>query len=133
FFDWYASEIRNTSTSQQNIYLRRSEFILALIAAHNGQGGIPGITRALTVYENCGNEISLLLGTQEGKSSEGSYWKNPRGVLGQYYISSIKQMGILVGQGQKDGLYIRTESEDKTQVSGKQLADAFIQNTIGTL
>src|SRR5690606_18251773 len=102
-------------------------------AAHNGQGGIPGITRALTVYENCGNEISLLLGTQEGKSSEGSYWKNPRGVLGQYYISSIKQMGILVGQGQKDGLYIRTESEDKTQVSGKQLADAFIQNTIGTL
>mgnify|MGYP003630886225 CR=1 FL=1 len=133
FFDWYASSIRNTSRTKQNNYLRRAEFLLALVAAHKGLGGVPGITKALSIYETSSDQINLQLGTQEGSSSEGSYWKNPRGVLGQYYISSIKQMGILGDQGQKDGLYIRTDFQHETKVSGKQLADAFTENTSDTL
>lgn len=133
FFDWYASTIRNTSRSKQNNYLRRAEFLLALIAAYKNLGGIPGITKALTIFEISDETIDLKLGTQEGALSEGSYWKNPRGVLGQYYISSIKQMGILGDQGDKEGLYIRTDFEHQTKVSGKQLADAFTQNTSESL
>lgn len=133
FFDWYASTIRNTSRSKQNSYLRRAEFLLALIAASKDLGGVPGITKALTIFESSNEIIDLKLGTQEGASSEGSYWKNPRGVLGQYYISSIKQMGILGDQGDKEGLYIRTDFDHQTKVSGKQLADAFTQNTSDSL
>ena len=129
FFDWYATTIRNTSRSKQNNYLRRAEFLLALIAAYKNLGGVPGITKALAIFESSDETINLKLGTQEGANSEGSYWKNPRGVLGQYYISSIKQMGILGDQGDKEGLYIRTDFDHQTKVSGKQLADAFSQNT----
>ncbi|WP_407264881.1 hypothetical protein R5N98_12520 [Tenacibaculum maritimum] len=133
FFDWYASYIRTTSRTKQNNYLRRAEFILALISAHKDQGGVPGITKALTIYEDSDELIDLTLGTQENNPSEGSYWKNPRGVLGQYYISSIKQMGILGDQGGKDGLYVRTDFKHDTKVSGKQLADAFAKNTSKTI
>ncbi|MET7029804.1 hypothetical protein [Sediminicola luteus] len=133
FFDWYSTTIRNTSRSKQNNYLRRAEFLLALIAAFRKQGGVPGITKALTIFESSDETIDLKAGTQEGSNSEGSYWKNPRGVLGQYYISSIKQMGILGDQGDKEGLYIRTDFDHQTKVSGKQLADAFIQNTSASL
>lgn len=133
FFDWYASSIRSTSRTIQNNYLRRAEFLLALIAAHKNQGGVPGITKAIAIYENADETIDLELGTKEGASSEGSYWKNPRGVLGQYYISSIKQIGILGDQGDKEGLYVRTDFDHQTKVSGKQLASAFIQNTSKTL
>ncbi len=133
FFDWYASNIRTTSRSKQNNYLRRAEFLLALVAAHKEQGGVPGITKALSIYETTNDRIDFTLGTQEGTASEGSYWKNPRGVLGQYYISSIKQMGILGDQGDKDGLYVRTDFEHETKVSGKQLADAFTKNISSTL
>jgi hypothetical protein len=133
FFDWYALSIRTTSRSKQNNYLRRAEFLLALIAAHKDQGGVPGITKALSIYETSNDRIDLKLGTQEDAASEGSYWKNPRGVLGQYYISSIKQMGVLGDQGDKDGLYVRTDFDHETKVSGKQLADAFNENISGTL
>lgn len=133
FFDWYASRIRTTSRSKQNNYLRRAEFLLALVAAHKNQGGVPGITKALSVYETSNERLDLSLGTQEDAASDGSYWKNPRGVLGQYYISSIKQMGILGDQGDKDGLYVRTDFEHVTKISGKQLADAFTKNISDTL
>jgi hypothetical protein len=133
FFDWYAATIRNTSSTEQNTYLRRSEFLLALIAAHKNHAGIPGITKALKIYEVANDSIDLKLGTQEDQASEGSYWKNPRGVLGQYYINSIKQMGILADQGDKNGLYIRTDFEHDSKVSGKQLAEAFKENTNKTI
>jgi hypothetical protein len=132
FFDWYASQVRTTSRSKQNSYLRRAEFLLSLVAAHKELSGVPGITKALSIYAESDENIDLTKGTLEGSKSEGSYWKNPRGVLGQYYISSIKQMGILGDQGDKEGLYVRTDFQHETKVSGKQLADAFGLNTSNT-
>ncbi len=132
FFDWYASQIRTTSRSKQNNYLRRAEFLLSLVAAHKELSGVPGITKALSIYSESDEIIDLTKGTQEGSKSEGSYWKNPRGVLGQYYISSIKQMGVLGDQGDKEGLYVRTDFQHETKVSGKQLADAFGLNISNT-
>ncbi|MDD7914113.1 hypothetical protein H9I45_00810 [Polaribacter haliotis] len=133
FFDWYATSIRNTSKKNQNKFLRRAEFLLALISAHKKQSGVPGISKALTIYELNNDVINLIEGTQEGKSSEGSYWKNPRGVLGQYYISSIKELGILRDQGNIEGLYIRTDFKHESKISGKLLADSFKKNTKNTL
>ncbi|WP_178989488.1 hypothetical protein [Winogradskyella schleiferi] len=132
FFDWYASQVRTTSRSKQNSYLRRAEFLLSLVAAHKELSGVPGITKALTIYAESDEIIDLTKGTQEGSKSEGSYWKNPRGVLGQYYISSIKQMGVLGDQGDKEGLYVRTDFQHETKISGKQLADAFGLNISNT-
>ncbi|QHI38655.1 hypothetical protein IMCC3317_40490 [Kordia antarctica] len=128
FFDWYASDIGNTSAKVQNTYLRRAEFLAALVAAHRNNGGVPGITKAKAIYEKSSDVIELVLGTQEGSTSEGSYWKNSRGILGQYYINSIKQLGILRDQGDNAGLYVRTHFEHDYKVSGKQLAEAFRNN-----
>lgn len=133
FFQWYAAYIGSTSVKKQSAYLRRAEFILALVAAHNQKGGVPGITKALHIYEISEEVIDLKKGTQEGGTSVGSYWNNSKGVLGQYYISSVKQLGLLADQGSVNGLYIRTDFEHENKVSGKQLADAFIENTSSKL
>lgn len=129
FFEWYADTIKIVSSKQQMKYLRRAEFLLALISSHKGQGGIPGITKANEVYHSSNGSIDLDAGTYEGQgSTEGSYWKNTRGVLGQYYISSIKQIGILNDQGDKDGVYVRTDFNNPEKVSGAELSKAFIEN-----
>ena len=129
FFEWYAETIQIISSKEQMKYLRRAEFLLALIAAHKGQGGIPGITKANEVYHSSNGNFDLDAGTYEGQgSTEGSYWKNSRGVLGQYYISSIKQIGIINDQGDKDGVYVRTDFNNPDKVSGADLSKAFKEN-----
>jgi hypothetical protein len=129
FFEWYADNIKIVSSKEQMKYLRRAEFLLALIAAQKGQGGIPGITKANEVYQSANGSIDLDAGTYEGRgSTEGSYWKNTRGVLGQYYISSIKQIGVLNDQGDKDGVYVRTDFKNPEIVSGADLSKAFKEN-----
>ena len=44
FFDWYASNIRTTSRSKQNNYLRRAEFLLALAEENWVRGYRQGIS-----------------------------------------------------------------------------------------
>ena len=70
FFDWYASQVRTTSRSKQNSYLRRAEFLLSLVAAHKELSGVPGITKALSIYAESDENIDLTNGTQEGSKSE---------------------------------------------------------------
>lgn len=129
FFEWYANTIQIVSSKEQMKYLRRAEFLLAVIAAHKEQGGIPGITRANEVYQASNGNFNLDSGTYEDRgSTEGSYWKNTRGVLGQYYISSLKQIGIIKDQGDKEGVYVRTDFNNPEKVSGAELAKAFKEN-----
>ena len=131
FFSWYSREIRVISASEQFKYLRRAEFLLSLIGAHNHQAGIPGILRANEIYSASGEEFNLDDGTGESSgTTEGSYWKNTRGVLGQYYVSSLHQIGIIKDQGDAPGVYVATDFKNEEKVSGKELAVAF-EDSVG--
>ncbi|MEO7283502.1 hypothetical protein [Gelidibacter sp.] len=129
FFEWYSNEIGALNAKEQVRFLRRAEFLLALIATSQNAQGVPGITKAQEIFESSGNSIDLKDGTYEdlGKT-EGSYWKNTTGIFGQYYANSLKVIGIVKEQGDASGVYIRTASQNEERVTGLLLANAFESN-----
>ncbi len=129
FFDWYAEEITDLTQFSQIKYLRRAEFLVALISACKYSEGIPGITKALEVFQKEGTVIELEKGTQEALGeTEGSYWKYSTGIFGQYYAASLRTIGLIRPQGAEEGVYIRTAYAIDERISGVMLANAFRQN-----
>lgn len=129
FFDWYAEDIKDLTQYSQVKYLRRAEFLLALISASNNTSGIPGITKAQEVFLKEKSTIELDEGTQETwGDTEGSYWKYSTGVFGQYYAASVRNIGIIKPQGEAEGVNIRTAYSIDERISGLMLATAFRQN-----
>ena len=133
FFGWYAKSIGSENPKEQRNYLRRAEYLLALISASKEEGGIPGITKADSYYSKDATSFSLLDGTGELEGiTENTYWKNPRGVFGQNYVSSMRQMGLIRDKNENSGLYIRTAFEKENVVTGKDLEEAFDSNISNT-
>ena len=109
--------------------MRRAEFILSLLAAKTGVQGIGGITKALELYNTSQNAFDLTIGTGEEKQAkDGTYWKNPRGIFGQNYVSSLKQLNLIREYEINSEFFIRTEFEIENKISGYQLAIAFEEN-----
>lgn len=132
FFHCYAKYISKPSKKEQFDHLRRAEFILSLLAAKTGVQGIGGITKALELYNTSQNAFDLTIGTGEEKQAkDGTYWKNPRGIFGQNYVSSLKQLNLIREYDINSEFFIRTEFEIENKISGYQLAIAFEEN-LGT-
>ena len=126
-FDWYAREIGSENPDELYKYVRRAEYLLALIAASQDIGGIAGITEAKKNYAN--ELFSLTYGTGEDKGSfDNTYWKDPKGVFGQNYAASLKAIGVIREREQNSNLYIRTAFAKENVVSGKEMALAFTAN-----
>ena len=131
FFGWYAKYNGSENPKVQRNYLRRAEYLLALISASKNESGIPGITKADHNYDIEATAFSLFEGTGELEDiTENTYWKNPRGVFGQNYVSSMRQMGLIRDKGDKSGIYIRTAFDKEGIVTGKDLQEAFEANII---
>ena len=129
FFHSYAKYVGKPSKKEQFDHLRRAEFILSLLAAKNGVQGIGGITKALEIYNTSQETFDLTIGTgEEKKEKDGTYWKNPRGIFGQNYVSSLKQLFIITDQDENSGCFVRTKFEVDEKISGYQLALAFEEN-----
>lgn len=127
FFDWYAKEVGSENPKELYKYVRRAEYLLALIAAKSKVGGIPGITEAKKNYNK--QLLSLSYGTGEYKDNfENTYWKNSKGVFGQIYVPSLKVIGIIRDKDHNSNLFIRTAFQKENIVSGKELALAFQNN-----
>lgn len=105
-------------------YIRRAEYLLALInATLDDPTGVPGINYALASKEK-GNEIDLHKGIyNDDGTTEHTYWANPGGILAQYYIASLIDMGI-VGRNEVDGNLFNISKEGDF-ITGKKLADTF--------
>jgi hypothetical protein len=135
FFGWYSKHNGSENPKVQRNYLRRAEYLMALISASKEEGGIPGITKANYYYNIDASSFSLFEGTGELEDvTENTYWKNPRGIFGQNYVSSMRQMGLIRDKGDNLGIYIRTAFEKEGIVTGKDLEEAFEANiTPGSL
>lgn len=126
FFGWYAKSIGSENPKEQRKYIRRAEYLLALISASKEEGGVPGITEASKNYNKTATSFSLHDGTGELEDvTEHTYWKNPRGVFGQNYVSSMRQMGLIRDKDEKSSLFIRTAFDKENVVTGKDLEEAF--------
>lgn len=113
-----------------NPFIRRAELLVALInATLSDSKGIPGINFATVKVEGGAESISLIEGAdiERGKTT---YWANHGGVLRQYYVASLEEIG-LIGQNEKyPSIYNITK--DDGYVNGLTLADEFAES-IGDL
>lgn len=131
FMEVYAREMGYESKEEQRKYLRRSEYLIALVYAHQGWAGVAGINKAKEIYSAESISFDLRDGTGEAKGSGTGYWKNKGGIFGQNYVSPMMQAGLIQRRNPEEMLYMRTEFSSSTGISGHQLAMAFRDN-IGT-
>ena len=135
FYCWIIQEFyrkrKEAVESDFNKYIRSSEYLLALIHTKEEESttignalGIPGITFALSKRIKGQNEYSLDEGiTNVNGKTEGTYWKNPGGVLRQYYSSSLKDIAILGENLNNPSLLNISKKGDF--VLGSELANSF--------
>ena len=113
-------------------YIRKSEFLMALIHAYCDDGlGIPGINVATQIIENNKFPIDIAASaTPDGKNT-GGYWKGALGALGTYYAASLQEMGLIAPIVDQPHFYNITKTEQGIEyVCGEALADAF-EESIG--
>jgi len=133
FYCWllseYAKSITSTDPKLQKQFIRRAEYIIALLSVYAEIQGISGSTYA-TFRLNEGDEIDLEKGTYNTDgSTDKTYWQYHYGVFGQYYFGSLRQIGLIEEpvneKGEFIGIYRRTARCEKLKISGEDLADAF--------
>lgn len=139
FYCWllerFAEQVEKEDPKAQEIFIRRAEWLLALISVvgeEKGVGTVSGINNARRVVEKgAPYPIRESIYNDEG-NTEGTYWKYPGGVLGQYYRNTMMQLGLMgdfhVSSGGGGRLFFATRANDKLAICGKDLAEAFAAN-----
>lgn len=137
FYCWllteYARIIKSTNPYEQVRFVRRAEYIIALLSAYKQIPGVSGVLYANNrMLENL-NVFDLEKGTfNPDGTTEKTYWKNYTGVLGQYYLGSLRSIGLIEepvnDRGEFLGIYRRTFRKDGIKVTGEDLAEAFEEN-----
>lgn len=139
FYCWllerFAEQVEKEDPKAQEIFIRRAEWLLALIAVIGekiGVGAVSGINNARRVAEKgAPYPIRESIYNKDG-DTEGTYWKYPGGVLGQYYRNTMMQLGLMgdfhVSSGGGGRLFFATRANDKLSICGQDLAAAFGAN-----
>lgn len=139
FYCWlleeYAKRIKSTDPYEQQVFIRRAEYILALVATRKPEiKGISGSNYVTRHFDEYTANFDLEEGTytEDGKT-RGTYWQYYLGVYGQYYVGSLRQIGLVEEPvdhlGHSLRIYRRTSADrEELEVSGEDLAKAFEAN-----
>lgn len=112
-----------------NKFIRRAEYLLAVIEASNeNNGGLPGISYAVNHFHDFSDYVDVE-NSADIANGHSTYWANPGGALAQYYVSSLLDMGLL-GYVKEDSSLINISSGDDSFVNGESLCRVFA-NSIG--
>jgi hypothetical protein len=128
--DAYGRSDGSLDPGDQHRYIRRGELLVALVnqCLDTPSGEIPGTDYAANWLRDGTADFDLEKGTYlPGGVTEGTYWKNPNGAFGQYYLGSMRDIGLIVERPGSRGLYARSPVS-AGQVSGEELAAAFAAN-----
>src|SRR5690606_26865787 len=135
FYSWvldqYSKVNGSTDPAIQKTFIRKAEYIIALSAQfYAGQSGsIPGSNYAKTEVQNQEIQVHDLnagIYKPDGTTAN-TYWNYSWGAFGQYYIGSLRDIGIIISREDSE-VYARTNSQEDHFVSGEMLADAFDSN-----
>lgn len=108
----YVQRVGNNNRKQWRDFLRRAEFLYALVGSSNKEEfSIPGSQTAKEVLKKANGKINFSK-YAEYNSSE-SYWKHSFGAYGQYFLGTLRHLDIIY-------------TEDNTQIdflgeNGKEL------------
>lgn len=130
--DEYSKQIGSTNPKDQQQFIRRAEYIIALASTYisDDVSSIPGSLYAGNQITKDLNKVhSLQTGTyQSNGSTTNTYWKYPSGAFGQYYFGSLSDMGIVHRRDNNAGIFIRSNHCGDDFVSGEALALSFNTN-----
>jgi len=126
FYCWLLSQYEALELKkEQRFFVRKAEYLVALIAQtfENDITGIPGSNYAFKRYE----EESATFNLEEGVGSnsgttDGTYWKYSWGAFGQYYLGSLRDIGLISEKSESIAVY------SDLRVSPQNLSSAFHQN-----
>ena len=133
FYCWllgeYAKEISSTDKNEQKSFIRKAEYVIALISKLGSIDGISGGNYATNrIAEGDTYNLDTGIFNADGTTIN-TYWQYGFGIFGQYYIGSLRQIGLIDEpkdeQGNILGIYRRTAKVDEAIVSGEDLAKAF--------
>ena len=101
FYPWILSQYMKrvgviNNRAKWRDFLRRSEFLYALISLSKGQDhNIPGSRKATKVLEANNSQIDLAKYADHSVFGEDRYWKVSSGAYGQYYLGALRTLGII--------------------------------------
>lgn len=136
FYCWllneYSLKIKTVDPREQRKFIRKAEYIIALISQLGDIPGISGRQYASDRVEET-DTFDLNVGTYNADGTTvNTYWQYYFGVFGQYYLGSMRQIGIIDEpideNGNFLGVFRRTSSSSSVQVSGEDLSNAFEEN-----
>jgi len=136
FYSWlldeYSKRVGNTDPEEQRKFIRTAEYIIALSSQfYDGDNGsIPGSNYAKFEIQN--KEIILYdlnagIYKPDG-TTVNTYWNFGWGAFGQYYLGSMRDIGIVINRDSEGGIYTRTSSSQDGFISGEMLANSFSAN-----
>jgi len=136
FYCWllneYSRKIKSTDPNEQKKFVRKAEYIIALLSQ---LGDIPGISGKQYASKQVDNkdDFDLNIGTYNSDGTTiGTYWQYGFGIFGQYYVGSMRQIGIIDEptneKGEFLGIYRKSIPTTDLIVSGEDLANAFEEN-----
>ncbi len=133
FYCWllneYSIRIGSTNPAEQKRFIRRAEYIIALSSQFGNLEGISGSNYAKNIVETAATEFDLQKGTYNSDgSTDGTYWKYSFGIFGQYYLGSLRQIGLVSERDINAEVYARTSKREGVKVTGEDLAEAFNNN-----
>ncbi|MBT5106992.1 MAG: hypothetical protein HOM20_12485, partial [Porticoccaceae bacterium] len=110
---------------EQRFFIRKAEYLVALIAQtfEKDITGIPGSNYAFKRYgeETATFNLEEGVGSNSG-TTDGTYWKYSWGAFGQYYLGSLRDIGLISEKSESIALY------SDLRVSPQDLSTAFHQN-----
>ena len=121
--DQYSKNIGSTNPKDQRKFIRTAEYIIAL-SSHfykGDNGSIPGSNYAKLEIQN--DEIDLHdlnagIYKPDGTTAN-TYWNFGWGAFGQYYLGSLRDIGIIKNRDNDGSIYARTNSIDDSFISEK--------------
>lgn len=134
FYCWllemYAINEGDTDPKVQNRFMRRGEYMIALLMQVHEKSAlqIPGSTFAAEETVNHSNstlyDLSYAADISKDKKT---YWQYSSGAFGQYYAGALQSLGLIVYRDDSP-VFVCTSNEDNSIISGTLLAKAFEKN-----
>lgn len=126
--DQYSQRIGSTNPEHQRKFIRTAEYIIALSSQfyEGDNGSIPGSNYAKNEIQKGEietHDLNAGIAKQDG-STANTYWNFRWGAFGQYYIGSLRDIGIIIDRD-LNGVYARTNSRQDEFVSGEMISSAF--------
>ena len=126
FYCWLLSQYEALEIKkEQRFFIRKAEYLVALIAQtfEKDITGIPGSNYAFKRYDEGTATFNLEEGVgSNSDTTEGTYWKYSWGAFGQYYLGSLRDIGLISEKSESIAVH------SDLRVSPQDLGRAFNQN-----